>query len=282
MTANSSVIKQQNTQARNIMVFIFVMALSGLADMLAELVPTLEIGPIEVGISIFWFVPLTLVILFFGWWAALAVPIGEIVFSDLVLGEFAGLSEMQEVILVTLALYFACRIVTDPRNRKLVVIAGLLAYLFAELPAAFIDMLVVWLGVESFEAVEGLPQSVFVVEMIDFVVEYLITGILFGLLPALWLVPQLHGKIEPLMGMKPRSPQDPLPPMSTAKVLIIALGGFILAALVTILAAKGISLVEWEPEFLDSVGQWFIWVSIILAAGIAVVVLLIRKPSSQK
>lgn len=282
MKENSSVIKQQNTQARNIMVFILVMALSGLADLLAEIVPTLEIGPIEVGISIFWFVPLTLVILFFGWWAALAVPIGEIVFSDLVLGEFAGLSEMQEVILVTLALYFACRIVTDPRNRKLIVIAGLLAYLFAELPAAFIDMFLVWFGVESFEAVEGLPQSVFVVEMIDFVVEYLITGILFGLLPALWLVPQLHGKIEPLMGMKPRSPQDPLPPMSTAKVLIIAIGGFILAAFVTILAAMGISLVEWEPEFLDSIGQWFIWISIILAAVIAVVVLLVRKPSSQK
>jgi hypothetical protein len=281
MTTKNPAIKQQNLQVRNIMVFILVMALSGLADLLAEIVPTFEIGPIEVGISTFWFVPLTLVILFFGWWAALAVPIGEIVFSDLVLGEFGGLGEMQEVVLVTLALYFACRIVTDPRNQKLIVIAGLLSYLFAELPAAFIDMLVVWFGVESFEAVEGLPQSVFAVEMIDFVVEYLITGILFGLLPALWLVPKLHGKIEPLMGIKPRSPQDPLPAMSTTKVVVLAVGGFLLALLITILASMGVNLVEWEPEFLESIGNWFIWIAIILAAVIAAVVLIVRKPASN-
>lgn len=282
MTTQSAVVKQDNVAARNIMVFILVMALAGLADLLAEVVPTLEVGPIEIGISIFWFVPLTLVILFHGWWAALAVPIGELVFSDLVLGEFGGLGEFEEVVLVTVALYLACRLVTDPRSRKLIVIAGLLSYLFAELPGSVIDMLKVWVGVEEFEAVEGLPQSVFLLEMIDFAVEYVITGIIFGLLPALWLAPRLYGKIEPLMGIKPRSPQDARPKDNYSTLIIIAVIAFLLAAGIAILGEMGINLVEWEPEFLDSIGEWFIWVAIGIAAVVTVAILVMRPGAKAR
>ena len=36
-------------------------------------------------------------------------------------------------------------------------------------------------------------------------------GILLGAIPAMWLIPALHGKIEPLMGMRPRVPGEPIP-----------------------------------------------------------------------
>jgi hypothetical protein len=281
MATNQSVVKQENVQARNLMVFILVMALSGLANLLAEIVPTLQVGPVEIGISVFWFVPLTLVILFHGWWAALAVPVGELVFSDLVLGEFGGLGELEEVILVTVALFLACRLVSDPKNRKLIMIAGLLAYLFAELPAAFVDMLKVWVGVEEFEAVEGLPESVFALEMIDFAVEYIITGIVFGLLPTLWLAPRLHGRIEPLMGIKARSPEDPHKVETSNRLLIYGIVGVVVAAVIALLAESGVSIVEWEPEFLDTIGDWFIWVAIGISAVVSAVVLFLQSRSSE-
>jgi hypothetical protein len=258
------------------MIFILVMAMSGLADLVAEIVPQIELGPIEIGISTFWFVPLTLCILFNNWWAALAAPIGEIVFSDLLLGEFGGLGEFEEVVLVTIALYIAGWLVKDVRSRRQLVIAGLLAYLISELPASFIDMSKVWFGVEEFEAVEGLPQSVFVIEMIDFAIEYVVTGIIFGLLPMLWLVPRLHGKIEPLMGIQPRSSEDRRDALPLATLVIIGLVGFVVAMAIANVSELGFNIIEWEPEFLDTVGQWFIWISIAVAAVVAVVVLVLR------
>jgi len=56
----------------------------------------------------------------------------------------------------------------------------------------------------------------------------------------------------------------------------------ILAGGITVLSAMGLNLVEWEPEFLESIGNWFIWIAIILAAVIAAVVLIVRKPASNK
>jgi hypothetical protein len=269
-------LEKQNTQAKTIMIFILVMALSGLADLVAEIVPQIELGPIEIGISTFWFVPLTLCILFNNWWAALAAPIGEIVFSDLLLGEFGGLGEFEEVVLVTIALYIAGWLVKDVRVRRQLVIAGLLAYLISELPASFIDMSKVWIGVEEFEAVEGLPQSIFIIEMIDFAVEYIVTGIIFGLLPTLWLAPRLHGKLEPLMGIQPRSPKDPRPAHTVVTLAIMIAIGLVIAGVIANVSELGFNIVEWEPEFLDSVGEWFIWVSIAVAAVVAGVVLVMR------
>jgi hypothetical protein len=216
------------------------------------------------------------VILFYNWWAALAAPIGEIVFSDLVLGEFGGLGEFEEVILVTVALFIAGRLVKDPKNRKQVLIAGLVAYLLAEVPATFIDIFKVWVGVEELEAVEGLPESVVVLETLDFAVEYVITGVLFGALPAMWLTPRLHGKIEPLMGLKPRTPEAPRQEGTGGKLAIYAVLGLVAATIIAVVSEMGFNLVEWEPEFLDIIGEWFIWVPIVLAAVVAAVVLFFR------
>lgn len=263
-------------QAKMIMIFILVMSLSGLENLIAELIPAPEIGLVEVGISSFFFVPLALVILFNNWWAALAAPIGEIVFSDLVLGEFGGLGEFEEVILVTVALFIAGRLVKDPKNRKQVLIAGLVAYLLAEVPATFIDIFKVWVGVEELEAVEGLPESVVVLETLDFAVEYVITGVLFGALPAMGLTPRLHGKIEPLMGLKPRTPEAPRQEGTGGKLAIYAVLGLIAATIIAVVSEMGFNIVEWEPEFLDTIGEWFIWVPIVLAAVVAAVVLFFR------
>ena len=64
-----------------------------------------------------------------------------------------------------------------------------------------VDILKVQLAVEDFEAVAGLPESVFATEGFAFLNDLLFSGILFCLLPTLYMVPKLYGKIEPLLGI---------------------------------------------------------------------------------
>jgi hypothetical protein len=66
-----SLTQETRSQSQEIMIFVLVLALSGLQNLIAEIIPEIEVGLIEVGISTFWFVPLTLCILFNSWWARL-------------------------------------------------------------------------------------------------------------------------------------------------------------------------------------------------------------------
>lgn len=181
------------------------MSLSGLENLVAEILPEFQIGPIELGISSFIFIPIILCLLFNNIWVALAAPIGEIIFADLLLGEFGGLGEFEEVILLTMGLYLAGRMVNDVNNRKQLIIAVLIAMGFSELVGTFIDIAKVMVGVEEFKAVAGLPQSIVVIEGIDFLVEFIITGIIFGLLPTLYFAPRFYGKLEPMPKVLSRS-----------------------------------------------------------------------------
>jgi hypothetical protein len=276
MSTVSQALSKQNIQSKITMAFILMLALSGLENLVAEIIPQLEIGPLEIGISSFFFVPLVIAILFNNWWVALAAPIGELIFADLVLGEFGGLGEFEEVVLFTIGLMVAAYIAKDPKNRMQVLIAGLVGYLVIELPATVIDITKVVIGVEEFEAVEGLPASIFALESIDFLIEYIVTGVIFGAIPAMWLAPRLYGKVEPLMGMKPRSPEEKAE-TSTGTWWVFIIGGTIVAGIIAIVSEMGFNIVEWEPEFLDSIGEWWIWVGIALAAVVAGVILFLAN-----
>ncbi len=276
MSTISQALSKQNTQSKVTMAFILMLALSGLENLVAEIIPQLEIGPLEIGISSFFFVPLVLAILFNNWWVALAAPIGELIFADLVLGEFGGLGEFEEVVLFTIGLMVAAYIARNPKNVKQVLIAGLVGYLVIELPATVIDITKVVIGVEEFEAVEGLPASIFALESIDFLIEYIVTGVIFGAIPAIWLAPRLYGKVEPLMGMKPRSPEEKAE-TSTGMWWGIIIGGTVVAGIIAVLSEMGMNIVEWEPEFLDSIGEWWIYVGIALAAVVAGVILFLAN-----
>lgn len=279
---SNSLTQENRSQSQEIMIFVLVLAMSGLEGLIAEIMPELEIGLIELSISTFWFVPLTLVILFPSWWAALAVPLGELVFADLLLGEFGGLGEFEEVLLKTVALFIVARLAQDPKNRPRLVVLVFVSYLLHEVPATFIDIFKVWVGVEELEAVEGLPESIVILEFIDLAIEYVISGIIFGALPALALIPRLHGRIEPLMGMKPRQPGDKIVGGPSAGIAIVAVIAFVLATLIAVVSEAGFNIVEWEPEFLDSVGEWFIWVGIGLTALIVALIFVVRASKKNQ
>src|SRR5690625_1290411 len=110
------------------------------------------------------------------------------------------------------------------------------------------------------------------------------SGILLGAIPAMWLIPKLHRRIEPLMGMEPREPGHPIPGAAPRNVT------FVIGALVLSVASFGLAFLEaydlnvgaWEPELLEQFGPWFIIVSVIaivIVLGLAIV--LFRKAQQR-
>ena len=140
-----------------------------------------------------------------------------------------------------------------------------------------------WIGVEDAEFVAGLPESMLALEALGLGVDVLMSGILLGAIPALWLIPALHGKIEPLMGMRPRVPGEPIPgraprtPLFLGAMLLLSVASFGFA----FLEAFDVSAGAFEPDFLDLFGDWFLLVSV-LAIGLVLGLSLLLFRLSQK
>ncbi|WP_330630188.1 hypothetical protein [Halocatena halophila] len=274
-TATWTGFKGVSFDRQDMMVFILIMSLSGLQNAFTEILPEFTVGPLELGVGEFLFIPIVLVLLFRTVWSALAVPVGEIVFGEILLGEFNGLGAIEGLLLITAAYYFATTLLQDPENRTQLAIVVFLAEAIEEFFAMFIDMGKVWIGVEELEAVPGLPESIVILEVVDFATQMLITGIIFGVIPALYLYPKLHGKIEPLLGMEPYEGERGASiwrGISIQKLSLILLA-FPIAFVAEAASETGSFInVVWSPEFLELYGQNFIVVPIIVTTIVAIVV----------
>ncbi len=274
------------TDSQKMMVFILSMSLYGLSNMMTELIPEVRLGPIELSVEYFAFIPLTLCILFHPLYAAVGAALGEVIFGEIMLGQFGGLGELEKFLAFSLAMYIAGSLVNDPRNRRQVGIAAMTGVVIHQMISVIVDMTKVWVGIEELEAVEGLAESVLVVEGVAFLNDVLFSGILFALLPTLYLVPRLYGKIEPLLGMKPRdnkitySFSERIGPKLIITGIVIAF----VAMISEFMAESDMALIEWEADFVDKYGDWFIWVSIGVAALIAAVTITImmNRRNNQK
>jgi len=257
---------------QDMMVFILIMSLSGLQNAFTELLPEFTLGPLELGVGEFLFIPIVLVLLFRTVWAALAVPVGEIVFGEILIGEFNGLGAVEGLLLITIAYYFAATLLQDPENRAQLAVVVFLAEGIEEFLAMFIDMGKVWVGVEELEAVPGLPESIVALEAVDFATQMLITGIVFGVIPALYLYPKLHGKVEPLLGMEPFEGERGASMWKgfSPKKLLWVLLAFPLAFAAEAASETGSFInVVWEPEFLEMYGQTFLAIPIVATLVLA-------------
>ncbi|MNN11174.1 hypothetical protein D3C76_238020 [compost metagenome] len=269
------------TQSQKMMVFILSMSLYGLSNMITELIPSFQLGPIELSVEYFAFIPLTLCILFHPFYAAVGAALGEIIFGEIMLGQFGGLGELEKFIGFSLAMFIAGCLVNDPTNRRQVGIAAMTGVIVHQFISCAVDIGKVWIGVEEFEAVPGLAQSVVVVEGVSFLNDVLFSGILFALLPTLYLVPRLYGKIEPLLGMKPRNNKMKysLGEIIAPRVIVISIVLAAVAGIAEFMSESDMALIEWDADFLESIGGWFIWVSIGVAAIVALItiILLLRR-----
>ena len=271
--------KQTATQSQKLMIFVLSMSLYGLATLFTELIPKFQVGVVEFSVEYFLFIPLTLAMLFDPLSAALGAATGELVFSEIMLGQFGGLGELEKFLTVTIGVYIAGRLVKNPKNRAMVGVAAITGTAAQLLMGTVVDILKVQLAVEDFEAVAGLPESVFATEGFAFLNDLLFSGILFCLLPTLYLVPKLYGKIEPLLGMAPRTPDSAVSGISP-KALIVCAVGFVAAIAAELAATAGMSLVDWEAEWAGN--GTALALGMVAAAVIAIAALLIIKRNVEK
>lgn len=266
------------TQSQKLMVFVLSMSLYGLATLFTELIPSFQVGIVELSVEFFLFIPLTLSMLFDPLSAALGAATGELVFSEIMLGQFGGLGELEKFITVTIGVYIAGRLVKSPKNRAMVGAAAFAGTGVQLLMGTIVDILKVQFAVADFEAVAGLPESVFATEGFAFVNDLLFSGILFCLLPTLYLVPKLYGKIEPLLGMQPRTKETGLGQINV-KTVIVCLIGFACAIGTEMMAESGLSLIDWEAGWAGN--GTAIAVGMIAAAIIAIILLSIMRKSAE-
>lgn len=270
--------KKTATQSQKLMVFVLTMSLYGLATLFTELIPKFQVGIVEFSVEYFLFIPLTLAMLFDPMSAALGAATGELVFSEIMLGQFGGLGELEKFITVTIGVYIAGRMVKNPKNMKMVGVAAMTGVILQQFMGTVVDILKVQFAVTDFEAVPGLPESVFATEGFAFLNDVLFSGILFCLLPTLFLVPKLYGKIEPLLGMWPRTEETALGGVN-GKVIAGSLIGFAVAVGAEMMAESGLSLIDWEASWAES--GTALAAGMAAAAALAVITLLvIRKRGS--
>ena len=99
-----------------------------------------------------------------------------------------------------------------------------------------------------------------------------------------WLIPALHGRIEPLMGMRPRVPGEPIPgqaplsPTFLIAAVVLSIASFFFA----FLEAWDLNLGEWEPEFLERYGMNFLWVSVLALVGTLILAIVLFRVAQQK
>lgn len=274
----STIQNRSATQSQKLMIFVLTMSLYGLATLFTELIPKFQVGLVEFSAEYFLFIPLTLAMLFDPLSAALGAATGELVFSEIMLGQFGGLGELEKFITVTIGVYIAGRMVKDPSNRVMVGVAAITGTAAQLLMGTIVDIAKVQFAVEDFEAVEGLPESVFATEGFAFCNDLLFSGILFCLLPTLYLVPKLYGKIEPLVGMQPRTPDSAVSGISP-KAIVVCVIGFVCAVVAELAATAGMSLIDWEAEWAES--GTALAAGMLVAAVLAVAVLLVMKKNGK-
>ncbi len=275
----TTVNKQSANQSQKLMVFVLTMALYGLATLFTELIPKFQVGIVEFSVEYFLFIPLTLAMLFDPMSAALGAATGELVFSEIMLGQFGGLGELEKFITVTIGVFIAGRLVSNPQNRKMVGIAAFSGTAIQLLLGAIVDILKVQFAIEDFEAVEGLPESVFFTEGFAFLNDLLFSGILFCLLPTLFLVPKLYGKIEPLLGMQPRTERTALGSIGGKAILGCAVA-FAVAIGAEFMAESGMSIIDWEADWAES--SVAVAIGIVAAAVLSVAIVLLMRTRAAK
>lgn len=267
---------------QDMMVFILIMSLHGLQMMFAELLPSFSLGGLEIELGPFLFISYTLVFLFRSFWGCLAVPVGGIVFGEILIGDFSAFGAVESLLMITVSLYLATTMITDPKDIKWLAVLAVVAKGMEELAAQFIDVGKFYVGVESLEAIEWLPETIWFVEVAGATTQVIIAGIIFGALPMMYFYPRMRGKIEPLLGMQPveghpsgnRFNRDTLKALAAWVVLTPI--AFVFEAFSE---TSGAFLV-FEPKFVESYGQIFFAVPIVAAAIVAYGVVFYRQQSS--
>lgn len=274
------------TSNQKFMVFILSMTIFGLSDLVTQIIPEFALGPIEIRVPYFAFIAVSLAILFDPFSVAIGSAFGAVIFGGLLMGNFGGIGEIEGFLQLSLAIFVGGMVVSNPLNKKQVFMSACLTVGIDKFIGGLVDIAKVMLGLCALEPVEGLPESLLIIQGFEFVNDFVLAGIIFGAIPAMYLVPKLYGKIEPLLGMKPRTekPEVDWSKILNIKVIVIGIVLSLLSAGAAFLDELDMNLVEWELEFENLMGGNYVY----LAIGISVILLAVlwkfysKKPKNQK
>lgn len=256
------------TSNQKFMVFMLSMTIFGLSDLVTQILPEFSIGFVEIRVPYFAFLAITLAILFDPFTVAVGSAFGAIIFGGLLMGDFGGVGEIEGFLQLSLAIFLGGMAVSNPLNKVQVFIASCITVGFDKFIGGLVDIAKVLIGLEGLEPVSGLPESIFIIQGVEFLNDFVLAGIIFGALPAMYLVPKLYGKIEPLLGMKPRSekPNVEWKKILNIKVIIIGIILSLVSAGAAFLSEMDMNLVEFELGFDELLGGNFIYIAIAIAA----------------
>lgn len=254
---------------RDMMAFVLIMSLHGMQSMITELLPDIS-GVLDVQIGPFWFIAMAVVLLFRSFWACLAIPVGTVVFGEILIGDFNALGAVEALVVVTLSWFFVMSLITDPTDPKQIAGLGFLAKAMEEIGAWLIDVGKFYVGVEEIDAIAWLPETVWITEGMGALVQIIVAGIIFGAIPAYFLYPRLRGKIEPLLGMSPVEARDgPMFTRTSAKRLLAWVVFLPVAFAIEALSETSAGLINFTPKFVETYGQEFLLVPIVAAGLLA-------------
>jgi len=258
------------TQSQKLMVFTLSMSLYGLSSIAEELLPVMNLGPLVLSAEYFAFIPLAMCMLFHPFYTAMGAATGGLVFGGILSGQFGGFGEIEQFIALSLGLFVAGSLVRDPKNRKQIAVAALAGAVIFHGIGSMADIQQVVLGINDLQTVPGLAEFLILVEIGSFLAAIAISGLLFGLLPTLYLVPLLNGKIEPVLGMKARGHSPVLSAKKISDGRVIA-KAFLLVGIVFIsdyLYEAGLN-VEWQASFAEALGHKILWMNLFAAGAVA-------------
>lgn len=261
------------TSNQKFMVFILSMTIFGLSDLVTQIIPEFAIGPIELRVPYFAFIAVTLAILFDPFSVAIGSAFGSVIFGGLLMGNFGGIGEIEGFLQISLAIFIGGMIVSNPANKKQVFLAACVTVGIDKFIGGLVDVTKVLIGLSELEPVKGLPQSVFIIQGFEFLNDFILAGIVFGAIPAIYLVPKLYKKIEPLLGMKPREERPKVEWKKVLNIKVIIIGTILsfISAGAAFLDEMDMNLVQWKLEFEELLGGNYTY----LAIGIATIVLLL-------
>lgn len=256
------------TSNQKFMVFMLSMTIFGLADLVTQILPELSIGFIEIRVPYFAFIAITLAILFDPFTVAIGSAFGAVIFGGLLMGNFGGVGEIEGFLQLSVAIFLGGMAVSNPLNKVQVFIASCITVGFDKFVGGLVDVAKVLIGLEGLEPVFGLPESIFIIQGVEFLNDFILAGIIFGALPAMYLVPKLYGKIEPLLGMKPRKemPKMEWSKILNVKVILVSIILGLISAGAAFLSEMDINIIEFELGFEELLGGKFIYVAIIISA----------------
>lgn len=269
-----SVSERKLTSNQKFMVFILSMVIFGLSDLVTQIVPEFAIGPVELRVPYFAFIAVTLAIIFDPISVALGSAFGSVIFGGLLMGNFGGVGEIEGFLQLSLAIFVGGMIVSNPLNKKQVFLSACITVGIDKFIGGLVDIAKVLIGLADLEPVKGLPESLLVIQGFEFINDFVLAGLIFGAIPAMYLVPKLYGKIEPLLGIKPRTEK---PAIEWNKILNVK---FILIALVLSLISAGaafldeldLNLIDFEFEFENLLDGNYIYLAILIAAFILIAI----------